>query len=207
MKKLLLALLLVGFAVFAQSTVGQQDEMVVIKKSDLTADQKAKVQMQETAAQLGQYKEYAEMGRGVGLAIGETLRGVKDVAVDFSKTDVGKFAMFLIAWKIMAKDIMSMGDTVFGYLVGIPLLFIGGVVLVWSYRKQCFPRRVLIENSKEKGKRWAIVAPNGQVFQVNFGTEREPDVLKMEGQSSWAWGHVICGVVWILICSIMIFSG
>ena len=204
MKKIVLAAILLGFtlpAVAQQAAQPAQDEVVVVKKSDLTAEQLAKVKLQEVSNQLGAYKEYAEMGRGVGLAVGESLRGVKDVVLDFSKTDVGKYTMFLIAWKIMAKDIINMGNQVFGYLVGVPTLFIGALILVWSYRRQCVPRRVLIKKTKDESQ-WAIFTPNGKL--VNLGDEES--VTNIEARAIWALGHVAVGVVFFLFCSVMIFG-
>src|SRR5689334_13431497 len=102
-------------AVAATAQQGGADT-VVVKKSDLTADQLARIsqqqQQQQVKESLGIYEEYGAMGRGVGAALGEGLRSVKDVAVELSETRVGKFAMFLIAWRVMAKDILDMGNTV-----------------------------------------------------------------------------------------------
>ena len=169
-----LTMLLLAVPVFAQQTTQQTvEETVVVKKSDLTAEQLAKVQHQEVVDKLGAYKEYAEMGRGVGLAVGESLKAVKDVAVDLSNTNVGKFTMFLIAWKVMAKDVIGMGDVVFGYMVGIPLLFVGGAVLLWSYRRQCIPRRVLVESTKE-GKKWEMFVPNTNKVDDKIHSSRGP---------------------------------
>lgn len=203
--KVLYVLLLAVFVVTPPVASAQQpEETVVIKKSDLTKEQLAKVQKEEITSQLGAYKEYAEMGRGVGLAVGESLKAVKDVALDFSKTDVGKYTMFLIAWKVMAKDVIDvvtkMGDQFFGYLIGPPVLLIGGLVLIWSYRRQCLPRRMLIEKTKE-GKKWAIIAPNGE--KVDIGDTR-PHMVS--GRSVWAVGHAVAALVLIAVCSMMTFS-
>ena len=197
-----LTMLLLAVPVFAQQTTQQTvEETVVVKKSDLTAEQLAKVQHQEVVDKLGAYKEYAEMGRGVGLAVGESLKAVKDVAVDLSNTNVGKFTMFLIAWKVMAKDVIGMGDVVFGYMVGIPLLFVGGAVLLWSYRRQCIPRRVLVESTKE-GKKWEMFVPNTN--KVDMGDRRAPKLVEARG--IWAWGHVGVAAVFLIFCSVMIFG-
>jgi len=65
-----LILLVFAASIFAQQTTQPAEETVTIKKSDLTAKQLAKVQTKAMVDQLGAYKEYAEMGRGVGLAVG-----------------------------------------------------------------------------------------------------------------------------------------
>lgn len=195
----LVCLLLIGFAHSAlaqQQTQSSQDETVVIKKSDLTTEQFAKVQSQQIKETLGAYAEYAEMGRGVGLAVGESLKAVKDVAIDFSKSDVGKFTMFLIAWKVMAKDILDMGDTVFGYLVGIPFLTISLLLCAMSYYRQCMPRRVLVE----KGP--GLWVWRSKKFEIFDPTKREGKV----GQDDQVFIHGIAAVVLIIIGSVMTFG-
>lgn len=181
-----------------QQAASAPEDTVVMKKSDLTSEQLAKVQQQQVKEMLGAYREYAEMGRGVGLAVGESLKAVKDVAVDLSQTDVGKFTMFLIAWKVMARDVVGMGDMVFGYLVGIPLLFIGGIMLLWSYYKQCIPRRVLIKHTKDGGKEWQMFVPN----EVELNVEGS----KIQTRNIWAIGHVVVAILFLLFCSVMIFG-
>lgn len=184
-------------------SIASAQETVTVRKSDLTADQLKKLETDRITQQLGQYKEWSEMGRGIGIAVKDSLYAVKDVAIDFSKTDVGKFTLFLVAWKIMAKDVLSMGDMVVGYLVGIPLLFTGMIVLIWSYRRQCLPQRILIEDSKEKGKKWGILSPNGEVS--NWGSDSAPDMVS--DRSAWAVGHAVVGFVWLGVCCAIMFMG
>ena len=195
----LVCLLLVGFALpaLAQQQASQlQNETVVMKKSDLTTEQLAKIQSQQVKETLGVYAEYAEMGRGVGLAVGESLKAVKDVAVDLSNTNVGKFTMFLIAWKVMAKDILDMGDTVFGYLIGIPFLTIGLLLCAVSYYRQCVPRRVLVE----KGP--GLWVWRSKKFEIFDPAKRESKL----GQDDQVAIHGIAAVVLIIIGSIMTFG-
>lgn len=209
MKKIsgiLVAVLVLGMTLpaFAQQQAAtSQEETVVMKKSDLTPDQLTKVQKDEIKQKLGQYSEYAEMGRGIGLAVGESLKGVKDVAVDFSRTEVGKFTLFLIAWKVMAKDVIDTGDKIVGYLLGFPIFFIGGMVLIWSYRRQCLPRRVLVRHTKEGGKEWAIIAPNGEKVDISDGSTKP---YYVEGRSAWAVGHVIVGILFFILVSALTFG-
>lgn len=195
----LVGLLFTGFAHSAlaqQQTSQSQNETVVIKKSDLTTEQLAKVQSQQIKETLGAYAEYAEMGRGVGLAVGESLKAVKDVAVDFSQSDVGKFTMFLIAWKVMAKDVLNMGDTVFGYLVGIPFLTLSLLLCAVSYYRQCMPRRVLVE----KGP--GLWIWRSKKFEIFDPAKREGKV----GQDDQVAIHGAAAVVLIVIGSVMTFG-
>ena len=201
MKKIrgiLVAVLVLGMTLpaFAQQVATPQEETVVMKKTDLTTEQLAKVQSQQIKETLGAYAEYAEMGRGVGLAVGESLKAVKDVAVDLSNTNVGKFTMFLIAWKVMAKDVLDMGDTVFGYLVGIPFLVISLLLCALSYYRQCMPRRVLIE----KGP--GLLIWRSKKFEIFDPAKLGGDVT----QGERVIFHGITAVILILIGSIMTFG-
>lgn len=47
------------------------------------------------------------------------------------------------------------------FAVGIPLLMIGLIVFVWSYYKNCIPRRVLVKKDKEGNKEWETVNDTG----------------------------------------------
>lgn len=193
MKKLTVLLF---FAIVVPALAQQVEETVTIKKSDLTADQLKKVEAQQITEQISQYKEWAEMGKGVGYAVRESLYAVKDVAVDFSKTDIGKFTMFLVAWKIMAKDLVAMSSDVIGYLVGIPLLAIGMVVIVWSYRRQCMPHPILIEKGPGlwiwRSKKYVMYDPNGSKGNMD--------------QDKWVLTHLISAVVLLTLCCWIIFS-
>ena len=84
--------------------------------------------------------EYVKWGHEVGIAMNETFAALTDNAAKFAKTDVGKWTMFLVSWKIMAKDILSVGNKVIGYLIGIPFLVIGLLICLRSYWHVCVPR-------------------------------------------------------------------
>lgn len=195
MKTRILAIFLLSLLAFTPA-LAQQDETVVVKKSDLTADQLKKLETQNITNQLGTYKEWAEIGKGVGYAVKESLSAVKDTAVDFSKTDVGKYTMFLVAWKIMAKDVISVGDMFVGYLVGIPLLTVGLCVLVWSYRRQCVVRRVVTE----EGPGFWIW--RSRKYEVYDPANRENSM----DQSDLIGIHAVAAVVLIAICCLMMFA-
>jgi hypothetical protein len=186
---------IVSFPAFAGQQAPQPApaEMVMVKKSDLTADQLAKVQANEVREQLGAYSEYAQMGRGIGMAFGEALRSVKDVTLELAGTDVGKYAMILIAWKVMARDVISMGDMVFGYAMGPFFFVIGTSILLWSYRRQCVPRRIVKKSTREGWK----VTREYEMFEPN----RDGKV------SEWALWHLAAEVCLVLLVCMVMFAG
>lgn len=199
MKKTVIILSLIlglGSAVFAQ------DDKIVVKKSDLTQEQLDKIRTRDKVETVKEVaSEVSSWGKEAGVAFNSFVGTLTDQTVRLSDTSVGKFAMFMIAWKVMAKDVIGMGDMLIGYFVGIPLLFIGSAVLLWSYRRQCFPRRICVEKTKE-GKKWAIIAPNGE--QVDISDTSKPYFV--EGRSAWAVGHVIVFALFFIASCVTIFG-
>ena len=87
-------------------SIGQttQPETVTINKSDLTATQLAKIAADEQLAKIETYGKWVGVGGEIGTAIREGLNAVVDVSEKFGNTNVGKFTMYLIAWKVAGKD-------------------------------------------------------------------------------------------------------
>ncbi len=160
-----LLFLLTSMSIFAQT----QTEKITVNVNDLPPDLvqqlKQKQQTQAITSDLKQYSEWAGVGKEIGVAVKEGLTAVKDVAVDFSKTDVGTFTMVLIAWRFIGDDVMGMA-------VGLIVFFIGVIMIYWSYRKMCMPKRVLIKTEGWfKAKEWKIieVADDVNVAGAIFG--------------------------------------
>lgn len=149
MKKVLILFALimsVAFTVSAQNS--QKPKQIVVNVDDLTQDQLAKVhernKVEQITGQIETYSKYAGMGKEVGIAVSEGLGAVKDVTLEFADSNVGKLTMALIVWKVI-------GDDLTGILLGIPLWLLGSGLVVWSYRKTCTKRKVII---KREGGWW-----------------------------------------------------
>jgi hypothetical protein len=112
-----------------------QDETVQIKKTDLTTEQLAKLQVEETKQKIVSYGEIAGFGKEIGIAINDGLNAVVDVSQKFAGTDVGKFTIAIIGWKLLYKDFIQI-------LLG--LLFVVFVnILIFKYHKTLRPHKVL----------------------------------------------------------------
>jgi len=149
MKKLVMicSLMLFSMLAFTQS--------ITVDKKDLPPDLVKKIesaqQVQEVTQKLEAVNEWAGIGKEIGGAVREGLTAVKDVAVDFSKTDVGTFTMVLIAWKVVGQDMLGLG-------VGLIVLFIGVTFITWSYRRTVLSRRILVKDEGWfKAKTYEIV--------------------------------------------------
>lgn len=101
----------------------------------LTADQMAKYQSDLKVAELEKklqtYGNWVGVGGEIGTAVKEGLSAVVDVSEQFGKTDVGKFTMLMIAWKVMGKDIIKI-------FIGLIFLFIALFTAYKSMRKTIF---------------------------------------------------------------------
>jgi hypothetical protein len=144
-KRLVLAL------VFVSAALGQtkpDDELVTVPKKYVSSQGLANAVTQD---KLTQATSWAGVGKEVGEATREALNSVVDVSDKFGKTDVGRFVMIMVAWRIIGKDAVKI-------VFGIPIFLAG--VGVWFYimRKFFFPQRILIKDDKAtKTKEWKTI--------------------------------------------------
>ena len=110
----------------------------------LTAEQLAKYQsdlkIAELEKKLQTYGKWVGVGGEIGIAVKEGLSAVVDVSEQFSNTNVGRFTMIMIAWKVLGKDLIR---------IILGLLFISMItpILYNSLKKTCIGF-----NRKIKGK-------------------------------------------------------
>lgn len=153
MKKLLTLLLLtLPLIVFSQN------EKITVDTKDLPPELvKQLKQKQQVTETLQTYGEWAGIGSEIGIAMKEGLTAVKDVAVDFSKTDVGTYTMVLIAWKVVGQDITGIFVGLLSFLIGVP-------IIIWSYKRSCMARRVCIKDEGWfKAKEYKIIEIDGDI--------------------------------------------
>jgi hypothetical protein len=174
-----------GAHVRAQET--NNSEKILIDAKDLPADVLLKIQ---TKQKLEQYGEHAKWGHEIGVAVNETLSSVTSNTAAFAETKVGKLAMFLVAWKIMAKDLMETSNKMVGYAIGVPVWFFGSITIIWSYRRLCVPKRYLQQVCPDKTKR----------YEMHLGIENPRDL------GPWAASHGLAFIVLSIICALIIFS-
>lgn len=125
---------------YAQSELS---EKIVVNTSDLTVDQLAKIKAEQELASLqAKFKAYGKwvgVGKEVGSVVEESLMAVVDVADKFGKTDVGKFTLLMVAWKIMGKEAIRI-------CFGVILLFILTGLCLKAYKIAYKPKKVLIKD-------------------------------------------------------------
>lgn len=167
MKKLfvlftLLILMVVNLAT-AQTTTTKADR-VGNPESYMTADQLAEyygdIKMAEIEGKMEKYGNWVGVGGEVGTAIKEGLTAVVEVADKFGGTDVGKFTMVMVAWKVIGEDVVRI-------LLGI-IFAIVMTVLIFRSVRHYYPRKYLV-----KGNRWKFWQQNEyelNVPETNEGT-------------------------------------
>lgn len=171
----LLALSLVFLIVIPPVFAQQQDENITIKKSDLPPDLLKRI---ETDTKIKTYGAWVGMGKEVGTAVNEGLSALTKNADEFAKTGVGKFTMFMIAWKVIGWQLVHLAFGSFFFVVGI-------IIFLWSWFLSGRTRRIKI-GEDERGK------PKYQVT--------EPSDEKLIGYGIWLIAH-------ILVSCAIIFSG
>lgn len=149
----IIGLLILPSVVLAQVPPGE--ETITVKKSDLPPDILAKIQAQKN---IETYGKWAGLGREVGLAINEGLQALTKTADEFSKTDVGRFTMFLIAWKIIGTDALQI---VFGTI----FFLFGSILFLWSWWINGRTRKIAV-GLDEKGKKKYEVAKPSEAVQI-----------------------------------------
>ncbi len=177
MKILTLALLLSAF-VFAQD---KKEELVTVPKQYVSQEGLAKVNSAQSIAAIS---SWAGIGKEVGEATRDALNSVVDVSDKFSRTDVGRFVLVMVAWKIIGHQIM-------GVVLGIPIFLSGIGLWIWVTRRFFFPRRVLVkEDTTTKTKEW-------KVTQYQF---------EGDGRGFTGAALLLSIIAWCIVCLIIIFG-
>jgi hypothetical protein len=153
MKKLLGLFMIFAISMIAMPLQAQTTQQVTVDYSDLTPAQQAqynadkliteqKAQLAVAEKKIEQFGDWVGVGGEVGKAIEEGLSAVVNVADEFSGTDVGKFTMILVAWKVMGKDVVKI-------LLGIIFFIVMAFLITRIYRNSVQTRRKLIQKTPQ----------------------------------------------------------
>lgn len=125
-----------GLADDALRTILQNRGLLTFDDSVLSEGLRSKLQasqkIAEVTEQLKVGRDWAEMGRAIGIATREGLSAVTTETAKFADTTPGRFTMVMIAWKVMGADFLA---SVKGYLIGVPLLIFWCSLFVWWLRR------------------------------------------------------------------------
>jgi hypothetical protein len=150
--KYILALFLVmtfTFGAFAQVDNVQVD-VTKLNADELRVYQALKQKQAQSAAATTldsltpeKVDKYAQMGKGLGVAINEGLGAVTKNVEQFSQTSAGKWLMVLITWKVMGNDAVGLVRTAVQWAIGGILFLVGVPTFIWLVRRNCVQRPIL----------------------------------------------------------------
>ncbi|MFA6355131.1 MAG: hypothetical protein WCW65_01770 [Candidatus Paceibacterota bacterium] len=203
MKKLvaILFLLLIAmpYSSFSQQENKGKEETFTVKESDLSPDVLQRLKDQKKLSNIKQdmdsIKKITGVGKEIGIAINDGLAAITDNATKFSQTPAGRFTMFLIAWKVMAKDVPNITGMVVGIIFGIPFVIFFNLFMLWFFRRTTNKRRYLKSVDKDGKKEWELV-------DTWYTEENES-----EGATQTRLAYVICWWVILGIGNLWIIAG
>lgn len=193
MKKIILALVIISISIMFSNTMHAQ----VNTESAVTLTQEQLQQLspeiqsqiatlnkkQEIETKIEKYGKWVGMGKEIGIAVNESLISLTETADKFANTKVGKFTMFIVAYKVIGTDILQLG---FGILWIIIIL--SGSYLI--HRKTGTDKRVLLS------KKWI---PEAKSF------ERQYKLIEPHDKDSWNATSVVIFVAGMIIAIAIIF--
>lgn len=161
-----------------------QTEKISVDPADLDpatlAKIKAKQTEEELKAKIDNYGKWVGVGHEVGVAVDEGLTAVTKHATAIADTRLGKVTMFIIAYKVIGRDIV-------GFIVGSILWIVGSIIIIISYFRNA------------SGKKLKNV-----IYQEDGKTVKEINEEFKEGDSESQWGHVFIYACLVgVVCAIM----
>ena len=148
---IVVCMLLIGCCAYAQESTASRK--ILVDASDLPPEVLARI---ETKEKIETYGEYVGLGKEIGTAMNEGLEALTKHTAEFAETKVGRFTMFIIAYKVIGTDLIQ-------FVVGVPLLIAFSVIFIWSWRRNCITRPILKREHPDKTKD----------FELFEGTEGE----------------------------------
>jgi hypothetical protein len=145
MKKIIFMILIVHF--IGLLGFAQDPNKILIDKSKLTKEQLQEIESKQQE-KLPEISKWVGLGKEIGTAMNEGLQSLTTTAANFADTNLGMYTMFIIAWKVLGKDVLRL---IFGLPVWLFVMFI----MVWSYRKTCISRKIL-KNKTFNSKGWFL---------------------------------------------------
>lgn len=138
----ILTVLMLASTAIAQQQDTLQVDITKMSQQELLVYQQLKQKEAQSAMSLENLtpenvNKYAQMGKGMGIAINEGLGAVTTNVEQFSQTSAGKWLMLLITWKVMGTDAIGLTRTVVQWMVGGLLLIVGIPFWIWIVRRNC----------------------------------------------------------------------
>lgn len=158
---LLAMLLMIPGAVGAQQQPSSaMSEKILVDKSalppELVKSLEVQAKLDEEKAKIETYGKYVGLGKEVGMAMNEGLSALTDNAEKFASTKPGQFTMFIIAYKVLGKDLIQA-------VFGIIFFLVGTAIFIWMWRRNGIVRRIAVETPKDAPKKYELYEPDSNV--------------------------------------------
>lgn len=132
--------------------------------------------------------QWAENGKGIGIAIGSAAKELGLAADAFLKTDAGKITVAMVAWKVMGKDVVR--------VVGGGIFFLVlASIWVYIYRRTCLVGRVIETPVQLKVLGLEV---------IRYKKETVYDKSPADAEQFFLW---VTGIVIMLVSGMTIFAG
>ena len=183
-------LLLVPGAVLAQQSHPDGEQEIVVKKKDVPPEILKRIetekQVESVKERVATYGKWVGLGKELGTAVNESLSALTAQADNFSKTGVGKFTMFIVAYKVLGRDFI-------GVAIGVPLLILGTCIFLWSYRKTCLPYKILSKVNADKSREYTVI-----------NNEKLDNQASRDHFVGMRWSHIVVYLIFLLATCIFV---
>lgn len=186
MKKILLvSVLLLGSLSLAQ------ERTVSIPESQLTEQQKQALKLQQVDSTVEKAHGWVGIGKELGQAFDSAMGSLTIRSNEFASTPVGRFTMFIVAWKVMGEQAVQALNAAIHILWGAVEVVIFVPFFLWSYRRSCMTRRVILSQEGpfwKRTKTWKLI-------EYEYKKDFTP-----------RWGHAIAALAFMAIWAFTTFS-
>ena len=128
---------------------------------------------------------------GVGGEIGNAMREALEALGDFSETEIGKFTMYLVAWKVIGKDLVRI-------VLGLIFIAIFTWLIIFSFKRTCIERRILVKNSNPGFMRFPKVKEY-EIIEPRFGDGEGLGIIRI--------AHILFFFIGIWVTYGIMFAG
>jgi hypothetical protein len=138
---------IIGLLSLVATAYGQEQSIEDLKVEQATLQ--AKIQMKEEKSGINTFTKWSGFGKELGeafngfvSAVDGGLKVTTERVNEFAKTDVGRFAMVCIAWKIFGQDAWRLIDIGIGLLLLLAFFYVlfQAVRVLWWGREQVVKR-------------------------------------------------------------------
>lgn len=162
-----IAVILFFTCTFSSPLLAETNDTIMVRRSDLPAELVKELEARQSLALMAQrietYGKWVGVGKEVGVAVNDSLSAITEQADNFSKTGVGKFTLFLVAWKVLGKDFV-------GVIIGVPLLIVWTTIFAVFWRRLYCVRRICTGFNDNGKKQYELDEPKIEGEERVFAT-------------------------------------